>query len=818
MCCLLPTIHCLLPTDLIMVEALKRLKKLKGRSLDELCVRGAQALAASAERNNLSPEAREPSDSTLFKLLDAAHLKRGSSLAESLLEHFRARTSPCFFAAFADPDATVAELRRRFGPHVEAAVIERADRIGEGRFDLLGLRDIHFGQPIDWHLEPVSGKRAPLVHWSRIDYLNADVAGDKKIIWELNRHQYFATLGRAYWYTRDERYARTFITHISGWMNHNPPKLGINWASSLEVAFRAISWLWALHFFKNSPHLTPPVFLRMLKFLYLHARHLEAYPSTYFSPNTHLTGEALGLFYLGTVLPEFRRATRWRATATRILISELHRHVRPDGVYFEQSSYYHRYTVDFYTHLLILSQANGTPLEGELEKRLRALLDHLMYITRPDGTTPFYGDDDGGRLVMLDERAPNDFRAALSTGAALFNRADYKYVAGEAAEETIWLLGPEGGRAFDRLYAHPPAQLSRAFTGGGYYVMRDAWTQHANYLLIDCGPHGALNYGHAHADALAFDLTACGRTLLVDPGTYTYTGSAKMRDQFRASAAHNALTVDGESSSVPDGPFKWRHIAHARTRAWTSHERFDFFEGDHDGYMRLTAPATHVRSVLFLKGDYWIVRDRVEATGAHHYDLHFHFTADADPTVETEEGVAAIRERRADSPGLEIFTFGCEGEWRREDGLVSHIYGACSTAPVCIFSATAEGANDFITFLVPRRVQALKTRTREIEARCGRAFEVHDSNKHDVLLIGDGRFVETARFASDFEWTWARFTCDAAEPDEFVLINGRQLRFDGQEILNTAKRVPYVVARRQKQSGVWSLESGVQSSLSDSRL
>ena len=140
-----------------------------------------------------------------------------------------------------------------------------------------------------------------------MNYLDAAVTGDKKIVWELNRHQYFITLGQAYWLTGDQRYAQTFVSHLDSWMDQNPPKLGINWASSLEVAFRSISWLWALYFFKDSPALTAPTFLRTLKFLYLQARHLETYLSTYFSPNTHLTGEALGLFYLGTLLPEFRR-------------------------------------------------------------------------------------------------------------------------------------------------------------------------------------------------------------------------------------------------------------------------------------------------------------------------------------------------------------------------------------------------------------------------------------------------------------------------------------------------------------------------------
>jgi hypothetical protein len=74
-------------------------------------------------------------------------------------------------------------------------------------------------------------------------------------------------LGQAYLLTGDERYAQTFVAHLDGWMGQNPPKLGVNWMSSLEVAFRAISWLWAFYFFKDSPHLSPSIFSRALKFL-----------------------------------------------------------------------------------------------------------------------------------------------------------------------------------------------------------------------------------------------------------------------------------------------------------------------------------------------------------------------------------------------------------------------------------------------------------------------------------------------------------------------------------------------------------------------
>jgi hypothetical protein len=60
------------------------------------------------------------------------------------------------------------------------SLIARADRICSGRFDLLGLSNLSFGDPIDWSLEPVSGKRTPLVHWSQIDILNRKLQAIRK--------------------------------------------------------------------------------------------------------------------------------------------------------------------------------------------------------------------------------------------------------------------------------------------------------------------------------------------------------------------------------------------------------------------------------------------------------------------------------------------------------------------------------------------------------------------------------------------------------------------------------------------------------------
>ena len=763
---------------------MSKLQKLRNVSLDELRVRSSQALAAFAERNNWSSQSKLPSDDAISQLIDRN--KFG--------------TQARFFATFDDPEATINELRRRW-PNAEKEIVERADRIAEGRFDLLAFRNLSFGTPIDWHLEPIAGKRAPLVHWSKLNYLDADLFGDKKIVWELNRHQFFITLGQAYWLTGDERYPQVFVEHINSWMDQNPPKVGVNWASSLEVAFRSISWLWALYFFKDSSALKDETFLQVCKFLYLNARHLETYLSTYFSPNTHLTGEALGLFYLGTLLPEFKESSRWRNKGLRILLEQLPRHVQQDGVYFEKSSYYHRYTTDFYLHLRLLLSLNQQAVPPELDQKLTLLLDHLMYITRPDGTTPLFGDDDGGRLMTLSHPAPNDFRATLATGAAIFERPDYKFVSGGVAEDTYWLLGPAAAARLDLLPAVEPETQSVAFHDGGYYVMRDGWNANANYLLFDCGPHGTMNCGHAHADALSFELAVNGSTLLVDPGTYTYTGSREMRNWFRSSTAHNTVTVNDLSSSVPGGPFSWLTTARSECLWWITHERFDYVVGSHDGYNWFSEPTTHTRSIMFLKNNYWVLRDEVESLGFQRFKATFHLNSRVAP-LHSKDNTVRIVSENGHSATLQMAAFAANGAWTWEDGWVSECYGEKKEAPVFAFTVLANGSEELVTFLLPE-IAGHKPRVREIEALNGRAFEIDLEGRHDVLLLrhSDEVPVETARFVSDFDVTWARFeTAGSRPPEELILINGHTVLFEGRDLLKSTKKINYATVMPQMQT------------------
>jgi hypothetical protein len=699
--------------------SIEQLSKIRGLSLHELQTRGRQEFSKLGDRF-LRAHATEMSDDELFREFNPVWRDGTGEGTADLMRHRLRSKNRRFLPSLEQRKAIVTMMERRF-PAEREAILKAAEDALKGRFSFLGLTDLEFGAPpdtpIDWHLDPVTGKRAPTSHWSKLHPLDPLNGGDPKVVWELNRHAHFVTLGQAYWLTNDNRFAEGFVDQVSAWIDANPVGKGINWASSLELAFRSIAWLWALHLCVDSREVTPDFLARLLKSLIEHGRHIERYLSYYFSPNTHLTGEALGLFYLGLALPELNRAKGWRALGLRILLEQAPKQVRPDGVYFEQTSYYHRYTADFYTHLFALTRANDILMERGSEvmlwQKLDALLDHLMWITRPDGTTPLYGDDDGGRLIKLAPREANDFRDTLAIGAAILKRGDWKHVAGGAPAELLWLIGPEGVDCYDRLTAEPPREVSKEFMSGGYFVMRDGWRPDSSFALIDCGPHGSeIGLGHAHSDALSIEFAARGVTWLVDPGTFVYAADAKTRNEFRSTAAHNTVTVDGQPQSVVASPFSWRTAAKCRLNEFIEHSDAIFFQGSHDGYERLPDPVTHTRSVLLVKSDersglpeYLIVRDQFSAAKRHRYAIRYHFAQDCEASARTEGG-AHVRARHS---GGDLLTIRVIRETDLTnamhatvtDGWVSNCYARCAAAPVAVFEAECDGPQEFLTLIFP---------------------------------------------------------------------------------------------------------------------
>jgi hypothetical protein len=589
-------------------------------------------------------------------------------------------------------------LHRYLSSDVKDLVCE-ADEILQHRFRLLGYENVEYGPEIDWHLDAVHGKRAPLKPWFKIRFLDFSEVGDHKITWELNRHQHLVTLAKAWRLTQRDEYVDELIRQWYGWQVANPYPIGINWSSSLEVAFRSLSWIWIRHLLTDCPLVPPHFEVDLSHALALNARHIERYLSTYFSPNTHLLGEAVALFFVGTLCPHLASAKRWRDHGWRILLAEARRQVHPDGVYFEQSLYYHVYALDFLLHARLLAARNRFNVPASFDMVLEKMLRVVSVFSQtgpPDG----FGDDDGGRVFNPRRNRSEHLADPLALGALLFGRDHLKRTA-VLTEEAVWLLGKSAISILGQKREDDQKLESVAFESGGLYVMASS-APCAEQLIIDAGPQGTANSGHGHADALGVRVSAESCKWLVDAGTFSYVSGA--RDVFRGTSAHNTLRVDGSDQAISAGPFAWNLIPKVHAETWIPGETFSLFVGSHSGYARLSDPVCHRRFVFHLHGSFWLVRDVAEGGEAHDLETFWHFAPELTVTNHGNVFIAAHPPAARQQPRVQLGLLPVEdSRWLTElhSGYVSSAYGKQQSAPVVRCSARVRLPAEHAVLLQP---------------------------------------------------------------------------------------------------------------------
>jgi hypothetical protein len=562
------------------------------------------------------------------------------------------------------------------------------------------------------------------------------VVGDHKVTWELNRHQWLVGLGQAYRLSGDERYAQAFADRIVEWHRANPPGMGMNWASSLEAAFRLVAWCWALALFRGSPLLTGTLRAQLVESIARHARRIERYLSHYFSPNTHLTGEALGLFYAGTSFPQLPGSARWQKTGAEILIREADRQILSDGVYMEQSTCYQRYTAEIYLHFVILAGRNGLSVPDRVMRRLEGLLDVLLNLRQPDGLLPPIGDADGGWLLPFESRAPGDGTGVFATAAAALGRRDYAWASGGFQADVLWLLGADGAQVFDRLEPGPPSGAeSRIFPDGGYVVMRSSWGGDGDQIIFDVGPLGCrISGGHGHADLLSIQASFRGRPYLVDPGTYRYGMDGGWRSHYRGTSAHNTVEIDQSGQAEPRGAFGWVSRPRASLLGWKSTPTVDSAIAEHRAYGRLADPVAHRRTVHYVKPRYCLIVDDLEGAQEHRVSLRFQLA----PMSVTLDPSGWVRAGRGSTSGLLIHAFATsplktailEGESDPKHGWVSSDYGRHEAAPVIVYSLTA---------MLPVRIISLLVPTDDLSVPPPSVAGLIENGRLHGLVLDDGR-------------------------------------------------------------------------------
>lgn len=269
----------------------------------------------------------------------------------------------------------------------------------------------------------------------------------------------------------------------------------------------------------------------------------------------HVLKNATALCFAGAVVPQSELLN----LGLRLLERELPRQMLPDGGHEERSTSYHRAITHDLEEVCELLRRIDREVPGWLSESTERAHQWQLALTGPDGLLPLLND--------------------AWDGPALAGRCTDEVT---VLEET------------------------------GYVVLR----HHDDQVVINAGPLCPAHLPpHAHAHALSFVLWMDGRPVVVDPGSYSYSGPE--RDAFRGTRAHNTVEVDDEDQCVFWGDFRAGALPRIGKLSVRNQGETTIVEVCHDGYRRLPDPVVHHRAFVWWRAHGLTVVDWLECREAH---------------------------------------------------------------------------------------------------------------------------------------------------------------------------------------------------------
>ncbi len=567
-------------------------------------------------------------------------------------------------------------------PLVPAAerILAEADEVLAHRMRFVSSESHQYGNPIEWSRDPLTGYEWPVAWFGSIPFGQPDQGRDVIRVWELSRGHHFLTLARASRLDpeRSGEYLAELSTQIEDWIGANPVGWSVNWGNAMEAAIRATNWVWAIRV-AGPDRLPDPTIALATRSLQQHARFirssLEGNP---WRRGNHYVADLMGLAVLGRALRSDPEAARWRADARRLLEAEATEQVLDDGLSFESSSCYQGVVLEMATIAIDALDGSGVGFAPDPRDRFARMIEAAVAIRHPDGRAAQYGDSDSGRILPGGFDREPTLDPVIWTASALLGTG--RPLAGDPDPEIAWNLGLDRWQAVagaGDLAGDPPLSLPN----GGIEILEGP----AGKVVVNCTPVGQRgNGGHAHSDALSFEWSANGRTVVVDPGTWCYTASSTERDSMRSTACHPTPMVDGEEINpiLPGRTFWLTDTGRPKVIERIDLETETTLRCAHPGYERLDPPVSITREFRFEKssGDLVVV-DRLTGSGLHTWSIPVPFGP------EWNLGLAGEGRARATGPDGEVeIGFEGPGSLEAEEYWYSPGYGVKETAWRLVFS------------------------------------------------------------------------------------------------------------------------------------
>jgi hypothetical protein len=295
-------------------------------------------------------------------------------------------------------------------------------------------------EPIDWHLDFKSGYRWSEQTWYR-DIKYGTLPGvDVKLPWELSRMQHLIDMAAVFSNSKNNKLRTEFCDQILDWIAANPPRFGVNWSCTMDVAIRVANWVIAYDLFRSSgAEFEKPFKEVFLASLHDHGMHIVQ--NLEWAENhrsNHYLSNIAGLLILSIYLPSDNSTDTWLAFCIQELEKETGRQFLEDGSNFEASTNYHRLCSEMIAVCAVFLEAlskdrisalcfanskhmpykpglkndtverligqydrNGRLLSDDFYKQVYLAAQFTKDLTKQDGTVPQIGDNDSGRFIRV---------------------------------------------------------------------------------------------------------------------------------------------------------------------------------------------------------------------------------------------------------------------------------------------------------------------------------------------------------------------------------------------------------------------------------
>lgn len=487
----------------------------------------------------------------------------------------------------------------------------------------------------DWSYDVFTKRSFPKIYAKNID-IRTEEYGSAKHVWELNRMLFLPRLAMQYKSTGNMHYVTLIMRLISSWVEQNPYLTGVNWYSNIEINIRLINWLLTWEIMQADELAGNDAFFKSFTLetwvpaIYQHCKFSYAHPSLHSSANNHLIAEYAGLFIASSKW-RFKESSSWNEYAKRGLEKEILRQHSVNGINREEASEYIQFITDFLLVSLLVGDYTNNSFSDAFKERFRSVLHYISVLLTVNGQFPKYGDEDDGRVFLLNKSIhDNNFVSLLQSGAVYFSDTSFLRAGEEIDQKNRVLFGDKKVAALASETGNSRMASSRFYPDEGHFFFKKQTASGKEiYCHFDAAALGYLSIAaHGHADALSFVLYVDGRPFFIDPGTYCYHTDAAWRKYFVSTRAHNTIGIPGINQASFIGPTLWLNHYKVHVKDYGIQNDYEYAMAAHNGYKKYRVD--HTRKLEFFRNEEKIViTDYVTAAKSIEIEMPFHLHPDA---------------------------------------------------------------------------------------------------------------------------------------------------------------------------------------------